>query len=98
MQARELGSNDARFSHKEFLEMERFGKAAAMFGGLLARCHLLGTVSGGGPRPIPRQVAGFRDRFVNGILHFAVSYADQVHTDYEELRRRREEVHRAWTK
>ncbi|MCC6363599.1 MAG: DUF2252 family protein [Bryobacterales bacterium] len=98
MQARELGSNDARFSHKEFVVMERFNRAAALFGGLLARCHLLAAVSGGGPRSIPRSVAGFCDRFVNGILHFAVSYADQVHADFEELRRRREEVQRAWTK
>ncbi|MCC6390350.1 MAG: DUF2252 family protein [Bryobacterales bacterium] len=98
MQGRELGANDARFSHREFVETARFGKAAGMFGGLLARCHLLGAEAGGGPRGIPRSVAGFRDRFVNGILQFAVSYAEQAHADFEELGRRREEVHRAWTK
>ena len=98
MQAREIGANDSRFSAKDFRELDRFMKAAGVFGSILARCHLLGSPSGVGPRAIPKLVAASEDRYVNGLLAFAAAYASQVGADFEELTARREEVHQAWVK
>jgi len=96
-QAREIGSNDERFSHARFREIERFTQAAVLFGGILARAHLLGSKARTGPREIPRLVGDREDRFVNGILTFACDYTGQVYADTEELKQREDEVRQKWS-
>ncbi|MBL8179511.1 MAG: DUF2252 family protein [Bryobacterales bacterium] len=96
MQAREIGANDQRFSPKRFATPARLSKAAAIFGGILARCHLLGANAGAGPRTIPDEIAGYEDRYVNRLLGFTASYAAQVCDEHAELLARRDEVERAW--
>jgi uncharacterized protein (DUF2252 family) len=97
VQAREIGANDRRFAHKEFKDLARFQTAACLFGGMLARCHLLGTLGSGGPRKIPSEIGKSEDRFILSLLRFVSGYSDQVHSDYDSFLRRREEVEHAWT-
>jgi uncharacterized protein (DUF2252 family) len=96
IQAREIGANDRRFAHKEFKDVGRFHTAACLFGGMLARCHLLGSMDTGGPRGIPRMLASGEDRFILSLLRFAAGYSDQVYSDHELFVKRRREVERAW--
>lgn len=95
LQAREIGSNDARFKHTDFTDMARFEEACGMFGQILARCHLLAAPQEG-PRAIPKLVRSREDRYVRSVLEFAVAYAGQVHADYDELKRRAGELATAW--
>jgi len=96
VQAREIGANDRRFSHKEFKDLARFQTAASLFGGMLARCHLLGSMASEGPRQIPVIVAAHEDRFILSLLRFAASYSERVYTDHALFVKRRGEVERAW--
>ncbi len=96
MQAREIGSNDQRFSPKRFATPARLSRAASIFGAILARCHLLGAAGSEGPRAIPDLIAGQEDRYVNRLLGFTASYAARVCDEHAELLARREEVARAW--
>lgn len=96
VQAREIGANDQRFSHQHFADLERFTQAAVLFGGILARAHLLGSPGKGGPRAIPKLVGVREDQWVNRVLSFAGTYASQVQADWEELESRRGEVEKAW--
>ncbi|MBL8178338.1 MAG: DUF2252 family protein [Bryobacterales bacterium] len=96
MQGREIGSNDQRFAAKQFSTPGRLGKAAVIFGGILARCHLLMARGEDGPRAIPGNVAGGEDRYVNRLLGFTAQYAAQVCDDHAELLSRRQEVEDVW--
>ena len=96
VQAREIGSNDQRFSHAHFSDLERFTQAAVLFGGILARAHLLGSPGKAGPRKIPKLVGAREDAWVHGVLSFAAGYASQVQADWEELDARKGEVEKAW--
>jgi uncharacterized protein (DUF2252 family) len=96
MQAREIGANDRRFAHAEYADSERFEKAARIFGEITARAHLLSTLGKKGPRPLLTLLSGRQDRFVNGMVAFAVAYTDRTLDDYEEFRKRQGEVARAW--
>ncbi|HUQ91562.1 MAG TPA: DUF2252 family protein [Bryobacteraceae bacterium] len=96
MQAREWGANDQRFAAEDFRRGSSFQSAAALFGSILARCHLLGTPGKEGPRRIPLRIAAAEGRYINRILQFSSAYAEQMHLDHEELLARRQEVERAW--
>ncbi len=96
MQGREIGSNDQRFSPKRFSTPARLSKAGAIFGAILARCHLLAAGDDVGPRTIPGLIAGQEERYVNRMLGFTASYAAQTCDDHFALVQRREEVERAW--
>ncbi len=96
VQGREIGANDQRFSHAHFSDLERFTQAAVLFGGILARAHLLGSPGKGGPRKVPKLVGAREDAWVNGVLSFAAGYASQVQADWEELDTRKGEVEKAW--
>jgi uncharacterized protein (DUF2252 family) len=96
MQAREIGSNDRRFSPERFATPARLSKAASIFGAILARCHLLGAARSEGPRAIPNRIALQEDRYVNRLLGFTAGYAARVCDEHAELLARRGEVERAW--
>jgi uncharacterized protein (DUF2252 family) len=98
VQAREIGSNDARFSHKVFSDPARFENAAKGFGMVLARCHLLASRHEEGARSIAKEIAGREDRVVHAVLRFAVNYAARTSEDYEELKARRAEVETQWSR
>lgn len=97
LQAREIGANDSRFSHRDFARLDRFGAAAAAFGELTARVHLLGAGRHVGPRLLPNLIAAREDRWVNRLLAFAAAYAERATSDYEDLLARSEEVAVAWS-
>lgn len=96
MQAREIGANDRRFSHRDLEVSSRFEEAAALYGRTLARCHLLGSLGSTGPREVPLLLHGREDAFVHHVLRFAVSYAAQVVADHSELIRHRAKLEKAW--
>lgn len=98
MQAREIGSNDQRFAPKRFATPARLAKVGAIFGSILARCHLLGSLGETGPRDVPMRIAREEDRYVNRLLGFAANYAAEVCDAHHELLARREEVEAAWTR
>ncbi len=98
VQGREIGANDARFPHREFTAIERFQKAAAIFGEITARAHLLATPGKRGPRALLNEIAGREDRFVHRVLAFAAAYTGQTIDDLHEFRERRGEIDRAWGK
>ncbi len=96
VQGREIGANDARFPHREFTAFERFEKAAAIFGEITARAHLLATIGKSGPRALLGEIAGHEDRFVHRVLAFAAAYAGQTMDDFHEFQSRRAEIEKAW--
>ena len=96
LQARELGANDARFSHKQFKNFDRFRAASAIFGQITARAHLLASLGDEGPRTIPHEFPGRTDRFINRILAFAGVYTEQVALDHDDFRAARDRVASEW--
>lgn len=81
MQAREIGSNDLRFNHKHFCHAGKLAKAAAVFGSVTARAHLLASLDEAGPRFLRRE----KDSFVRRILTFGVDYAGRAIEDHGEF-------------
>jgi len=96
MQSREIGANDARFSHKLFRDPEKFARAAKIFGEITGRAHLLASLGAGGPRDILKQIKGKEDRWVSRLVAFALAYAHQTYDDYEEFTARKAEIAKAW--
>lgn len=96
MQAREIGANDRRFSHKDFQQLPRLHNAAGLFGRILARCHLLGSLHQQGPRQIPAHLHGREDRFVTHVLRFAADCAEQIDASFEEVTAQRGKLEKAW--
>lgn len=93
MQTREIGANDARFEAKEFVDPERFRRAARIFGELTARAHLLSTLGKSGPRGITKALVGGQDRrWAQRQAAFAVAYTDRVLDDFAEFLTRKQEV------
>jgi uncharacterized protein (DUF2252 family) len=92
-QAREIGANDRRFRHSEFADPGRFTAVARVFGAITAQAHLLGAAQvGGGPEPL----GALGSRFVLRVIAVASAYAEQTLEDFEEVRKRREELARLW--
>ena len=96
MQSREIGANDARFSHNLFRDPEKFARAARIFGEITARAHLLSSLGEDGPRALLKQIKGVEDRWVNRGVAFALAYAHQTFDDYQEFTARKAEVAKAW--
>jgi uncharacterized protein (DUF2252 family) len=97
MQGREIGANDARFQHQEFMEPARFQHAAQIFGEITARAHLLSTLRQIGPRGLLKELAGAKqERWVQRMLAFSVAYADRMLDDYQEFSERRGEIAKKW--
>jgi hypothetical protein len=96
MQARELGANDCRFSHNQYKTPERLEQAADVFGGITARAHLLASLGAVGPRKFLASSGVNEDRMVHRLVAFAVSYSSRVHEDFDEIKRRRSEIAKAW--
>lgn len=96
MQAREIGANDCRFSHKLFHAQEKFENAAQIFGEITARAHLVSSLGSAGPRALLKEVKGKEDRWINRMIAFALAYAHVAHDDFDEWIARKAEVARAW--
>ena len=96
MQAREIGANDCRFSHKQYRTAEKLAQAAAVFGGITARAHLLASMGQQGPRKFVKASGVTEDQLVHRLIAFATSYSSRVHEDFEEVKRRRGEIAKAW--
>jgi hypothetical protein len=96
MQARELGANDCRFNHNQYKTPERLEQAAGVFGGITARAHLLASIGAVGPRKFLASSGLIEDRLVHRLMAFALSYSSRVHEDFDEIKRRRGELAKAW--
>ena len=96
MQAREIGANDCRFSPGQYKTVERQQQAAAVFGGITARAHLLSSLGEEGPRKFVARCGVNEDRLVHRLIAFATAYAGRVHDDFDELKKRHGEVVKAW--
>lgn len=96
MQAREIGANDRRFSAHDYHDPRRLEQVAALFGHILARCHLLASIGKPGPREIPGELHTQEDRFVHEVLQFAMDYAAQVRADHAALVAARAKIEKAW--
>ena len=98
MQAREIGANDCRFSHGQYKTGAKLEQAAGVFGGITARAHLLASMGTEGPRKFVARAGVSQDRLVQRLIAFATSYSSRVHDDFEELKKRKGEVIKAWAK
>ena len=96
MQTREIGGNDCRFSHGQYKTAEKLEQAGAVFGRITAQAHLLASMGQEGPRKFLARSGVTEDRMVHRLIAFATTYANRVHEDFEELKRRRKEVVKAW--
>ena len=96
MQTREIGANDCRFAHDQYQTVEKLEQAAAVFGAITARAHLLASIGSEGPRKFVERSGVAEDRLIHRLASFAVSYADRVHEDFDEVKRRAGEISKGW--
>ena len=97
MQGREIGANDCRFSHALYGSAAKLEQATGVFGAIAARAHLLASIGAEGPRKFVTESAVTEDALVRRLVAFAVSYASRVHEDFDEVKKRRKEIAKAWS-
>ncbi len=91
-QTKEIGANDDRFDSAQYGDARKLTAAAGVFGGIAARAHLLASFGvDEGPRKMG-AIASLSRR----LVAFALHYAEQTLADFEDFKKRKEEVAAAW--